>query len=52
MSKKEKVTISLSIDKKLNNYVNELIENRSKYIEWLVYQELMKNNVELKGIIV
>ena len=40
---KEKVNISISIDKKLNVYIDELISNKSKYLEWLVYQDLLKN---------
>jgi len=52
MDKKEKTTISLSIDKKLNKYMNELFENKSKYIEWLIYQDLTKKNEDLTKIII
>ena len=40
---KEKINISVSIDKKLDGYINELISNKSKYLEYLVYQDLLKN---------
>ena len=52
--KKRKKIISVSIERKLDNYVNELISNKSKYLEYLVYQDLMKNSFkeELKKIII
>lgn len=47
--KKTKVNISISIDKKLNGYINELISNKSKYLEHLIYQDLLKNeNIKLE----
>lgn len=49
--KKEKVIVSLSIDKKLDDYMNEMFDNKSKYIEWLVEQDLLKNGIDLKKII-
>jgi hypothetical protein len=45
MNKKTKETISLSIDKKLSELVKENISNKSKYIEWLIYQDMINNNV-------
>lgn len=51
MKKKEKVIVSLSIDKKLDRYMNELFDNKSQYIEWLIYQDLVKNDPEIKKII-
>jgi len=50
-SKKEKVIVSLSIDRKLDDYMNEMFENKSRYIEWLVEQDLLKNRVDLEKII-
>lgn len=41
---KEKVNISVSIDKKLNGYIDEVISNKSKYLEYLIYQDLLKND--------
>lgn len=41
--KKEKVSISLS--RELMRVVDENQKNRSKYIEWLIYQDLIKNNL-------
>lgn len=52
MKKKEKVIVSLSIDKKLNEYMNELFDNKSQYIEWLIYQDLVKTDPEIKKIII
>ena len=49
--KKEKVIVSLSIDKKLDDYMNEMFDNKSKYIEWLVEQDLLKNGIDLEKII-
>ena len=46
MKKKTKKVIPLSIDKKLSDIIKENITNRSKYIEWLIYQDLKKNKVE------
>lgn len=39
---KSKIKRSISIDKKLNNLMNDTISNKSKYIEWLIYQDLKK----------
>jgi hypothetical protein len=52
--KKKKVNISISIDKKLNSYIDELISNKSKYLEYLIYEDLIKNEYikqELEKII-
>jgi len=40
-----KVTVSLCIDKKLSELIKKNIGNKSKYIEWLIYQDLKKNKV-------
>jgi hypothetical protein len=52
-SNKTKVKVSISIDRKLDEIINEEFVNKSKYIEWLIYQDLMKhsNNEKLKRII-
>jgi hypothetical protein len=46
MKKKTKVVIPVSLNKELSNLIKEEITNRSKYIEWLIYQDMKKNNVE------
>lgn len=46
MKKKTKVVIPISLNKELSNLVKENITNRSKYIEWLIYQDMKKNNVD------
>lgn len=37
---KTKEAVSIAINKDLYEYLKENIENRSKYIEWLIYQDL------------
>jgi len=45
-------TKRVSIDRKLDNLMNEKISNKSKYIEYLIYQDLSKLNDErIKKII-
>jgi len=50
--KKEKVIVSISVDKKLDDYMEELFENKSSYIEWLIEQDLLKSGVNLEKIII
>ena len=53
MKKKTKIALSVSLDINLSKLVNENIANRSKYIEYLVYQDMMKNNVEgIKNVLI
>jgi len=40
---KEKVSVCLS--EEIREYLENDIENRSKYIEYLIYEDLIKNNV-------
>lgn len=40
--------MSISIDKQLDNILNEKINNKSKYIEWLIYQDMMNNSNDEK----
>lgn len=52
-SQKTKTTVPVSMDKKLANLIAENISNKSKYIEWLVYKDMMKNDVEgIKNILI
>lgn len=48
MTKRTKENISISVDKKLSDLIKENMSNKSKYIEWLIYQDMLNNNV--KGI--
>jgi hypothetical protein len=50
--KKEKVSVSISIYKKLDDYMEEMFDNKSAYIEWLIEQDLLKNGVDLEKIII
>jgi hypothetical protein len=43
-----KVNRSISIDKKLDIIMENLILNKSKYIEWLIIQDMQKNNLYKK----
>ncbi len=52
MKKTEIVTISISIDKKLDGYITELITNRSKYINYLIYQDLLEKGQDVKKIMI
>ena len=52
-SNKTKVKVSISIDRKLDEIINEEFVNKSKYIEWLIYQDLLINskNEKIKRVI-
>jgi hypothetical protein len=39
-----KIKLSIRINPKLFKIINENHPNKSKYLEWLVYQDLLKNN--------
>ena len=52
MSKKDKVSVSISIDRKLDDYMEEMFDNKSAYIEWLIEQDLLKSGVNLEKIII
>lgn len=49
-----KVRISVAVDRKLNDILDEEFVNKSKYVEWLIYQDLIKNskNEKIKRIII
>ena len=42
---KTKVAISIAINKDVNKYITENFENKSKYIEYLIYKDLVENGV-------
>ena len=50
---KTKINYSVSMNKKLYNVMSDKIKNKSKYIEHLVYEDLLKNldDEELKNMI-
>lgn len=53
MKTKTKVVLSVSIDKQLSKLIKENMSNRSKYVEWLIYQDMKNNNVDgLEKIII
>ncbi len=43
---KSKKMMPLSIDRKLADLMDKLITNRSKYIEYLIFQDMAKNEIE------
>ena len=49
ISKKKR---TISIDGNLDNKMMEIISNKSKYIEWLIYQDMINKNVENVGKII
>jgi metal-responsive CopG/Arc/MetJ family transcriptional regulator len=52
--KKTKDNITISLDRTLNNIVDDIIANRSKYVEWLIYQDILKNSKDdrIKEVII
>jgi hypothetical protein len=52
MSKKDKISVSISIDRKLYYYMEEMFDNKSAYIEWLIEQDLLKSGIDLEKIII
>lgn len=45
LNKNEKrVTIAVTINPILDKKFGELYKNKSKQVEWLIYQHLLKNN--------
>jgi hypothetical protein len=51
---KTKKKLSITLDKQIGEILNEEFNNKSKYIEWLIYQELLKNskNDKIKTILI
>jgi hypothetical protein len=49
---KTKIITTIGINKKLYDIVEQSITNKSKYIEWLIYNDLIKNNKDVKNIII
>lgn len=54
MKKISKNRISISIDKQLDDILNDEFSNKSKYIEWLIYQDMLKNskNEKMKKLLI
>ncbi len=50
---KTKIMIATSIDRKLSDLIDKLITNRSKYIEYLIYSDMMNNQADgIKNIFI
>jgi hypothetical protein len=41
---KTKINRTISLNINLNTLMNKLISNKSKYIEWLIYNDLKNNS--------
>jgi hypothetical protein len=41
---KKKVKVSITLNPELDKIMGELHKNKSKYIEHLIYRDLLKNN--------
>jgi hypothetical protein len=41
----KKIGITFSINRELNRVINDNYKNKSKYLERLVYQDLLKNKL-------
>jgi hypothetical protein len=54
MKVKTKIKISISIDRNLDDKINEEFVNKSKYVEWLIYQDLKKysKNEKINKIVI
>lgn len=54
MKRISKNRISISIDKQLDDILNDEFSNKSKYIEWLIYQDMLKNskNEKIKKLLI
>jgi len=42
---KSRVKISITLDDKIKTYLEDNFQNKSKYIEHLIYTDLIKNDV-------
>ena len=40
----KKIRTTITINRNLDKIVTDLMPNKSKYIEWLIYQDLSKTN--------
>lgn len=54
MKKVTKSGISITLDKNIIEAINEDIYNKSKYIEWLIYQDMIQKskNEKIKKILI
>jgi len=52
MFMKSKKITNIGINKKVYDILNKNIINKSKYIEFLIYNDLIKNNIDVKKIII
>lgn len=50
----KKIVISITVDRNIHELIVKKFANKSKYIEWLIYQDLLKNstNEKIKNILI
>lgn len=41
----KKIRVTITMNNEINKLINSITENKSKYIEWLIYKDLIKNNI-------
>jgi len=53
-NKVTKTNLCITIDKNLKDIINQDITNKSRYIEWLIYQDMKQksSNEKIKKIII
>ena len=47
MDRKDTIIISVSVDRELNNKIEQIVSNKSKLTEWLLIRFLEENNVDV-----
>ena len=50
MKQKTKKNFSICIDNNLYELVEKKMNNKSKYIEWLIYQDLLKESSDKEDV--
>lgn len=48
---KTKKEISITVDNDVHKFLEENFENKSQYIEYLIYKDIKENNLLVKEII-
>jgi len=46
----KKIRVTLTIDRQIDKYVSENENNKSKYVEKLILQDLIKKNVDISNL--
>ena len=46
----KKIRVTLTIDRQIDKYISENENNKSKYVEKLILQDLIKKNVDIANL--